>query len=148
MNIQAVHNECIFMFLSNIEPFSFEAENPYSYHGAMSLLLAKRSPVNRLETNLEVNRPSPSSFTYACFWIFLRGCTEQCRRTSQYSVVSDYMSCFCDHFHLFEMIAEIIYAVSLQRREAPVWWKLFSELKCFHTDKKNPLLYFTPFHGC
>ena len=44
------------MFLSNIEPFSFEAENPYSYHGAMSLLLAKRSPVNRLGTNLEVQR--------------------------------------------------------------------------------------------
>lgn len=101
MNIQAVHNEWIFMFLSNMEHFSFEAENPHSYNGAMSLVLFKTFPCS-LTSDKPGGEQTWSLKVHTCLPLnFSEVCIEQCRRTSQYSVISNYMSCLYDRFHFF-----------------------------------------------
>lgn len=104
MNIQAVHNEWIFMLLSNMEHFSFEAENPHSYNGVMSLVLVKMfscsltsdKPGDEQTWSLKVHTRLHLNFSQR---LVRSGAEEE--QASQDSVVSNCMSCLYDRLHFF-----------------------------------------------
>lgn len=149
MNFQAVRNEWIFMFLSNMEHFSFEAEKPYSHNGVWSLWSVRMYPFNPLVTNREVNKPGHSRYMGVCAWIFLKdgfservlSQAEEQARTPLFQIVPH--ACVII-FISWGTITKIMYANNLQSEKPPVQWNLFSKLKSFYL--KNVLV--RSFHWC